>query len=71
MSCGFACPPACLAPPMSLRTPDSALSSHDSPSLVVLPIPAWLLANQLFIKPIQVTNLHSVQKSYSTALILL
>ena len=37
-------------------------------SLVALPIlPPWLLASQHFIKPIQVTNLHSIQMDYPIA----
>ena len=30
-------------------------------------LPAWLLANQHFMKPIRVTNLYSVQEHYPTA----
>ena len=43
-------------------------SSQNSPSLITLPIlPAWLLVNQHFIKPIQVTNLYRVQQHFLTA----
>ena len=43
-------------------------SSQNSLSLVTLPIlPAWLLANQCFIKLIRVTNLYSVQEHYPIA----
>ena len=42
--------------------------SQNSPSLVTLPIlPAWILANQCFIKPICVTNLYSMQEHYPTS----
>ena len=44
--------------------------SQNSPSLVAPPIlPTWLLANQCFFKPIQVTNLHSVQEYHPTAVL--
>ena len=43
-------------------------SSQNSLSLVPPPIlPAWLLANQHFIKPTWVTNFYSVQKHYPKA----
>ena len=42
--------------------------SQNSPILVTLPIlPTWLLVNQCFIKPIQVTNLYRVQDHCPTA----
>ena len=54
---------------LPLHLPGSCLSSsQNSLSLVAPPmLPAWLLANQHFIKPIRVTNLCSVQKHYPTA----
>ena len=47
----------------------SLSSFKNSAVLIALPIlPAWLLTNQHFIKPIQVTNLYSVHEHYPTAL---
>ena len=46
-------------------------SSQIPPSLITLPIhSAWLLANQCFVKLIQVTSLYSVQEHYLTAKLL-
>ena len=56
--------PLCLGEECTL----SLSSSQDSPVLVAPSIlPAWLLTNQCFIKPIQVTNLCRVQDHCTTA----